>query len=342
MNMESGVLPPPPKNPAGPAPLRLPGTVRRTSSIDVDWPAGKDGVMHAIGRARDIFTPAAPQADPQAAILLNEGAFEATVDFERRVLSLSAEPAPEGLQALVGERAGGHLRGAIDRVLPEERRRGTPLHLILDDIAGTSLISGWAWSLWDPEWMANLLKLKADPKFGKVFNKENICTGLRTGSSGLSLSSDGVDAGVLRNPADPAGWHDFPAGSGPGMRRARRIDISRDTLIRIDAHFQDSATTPEGPRSALHEYRIRATADPVSLVLLSLDAEPRVLPFAECPSAAVSARRLVGRPLSELREVVLNELRGTAGCTHLNDALRALADVPLLIPHLDLAAAPAE
>lgn len=41
--------------------------------------------------------------------------------------------------------------------------------------------------------------------------------------------------------------------------------------------------------------------------------------------------KLVGRDLPALREIVLDELRGVAGCTHLNDALRALADVPVLL-----------
>lgn len=321
------VLPPPPKTPAGHAPPRRPGAVRRTSSIDVDWPEGRNGAMHLVGRARDIFTPGGKDLE-----VFDEGAFEARIDAERRLLSLSATPAPAGLQALVGERAGGHLRKAIDRVLPEERRNGTPLHLILDDIAGTSLISPWAWSRWDPEWLAQMQAHKADPKFAAAFNRENICSGLRTGSSGLSMAADGIDAGILRDPADPEGWHAFPAAAGAGMRRARRMDIWRDTLIRIDAHFQDSATMPDGTRAALHEYRIRATADPVSLTLLSMEAEPRVLPFAECPAAAANARRMVGRTLAELREAVLDELRGVAGCTHLNDALRALADVPLLLP----------
>ena len=176
---------------------------------------------------------------------------------------------------------------------------------------------------------------KADPKFAAAFNRENICSGLRTGSSGLGMGAEGTDAGVLRDPADPEGWHEFPATPGTAMRRARRIDIWRDTLIHIDAHFQDSATTPSGPRAALHEYRIRATADPVSLELLSLEAEPRVLPFSECPAAAANARRMVGKTLAELREAVLVELRGVAGCTHLNDALRALADVPVLLRHIE-------
>ncbi len=330
MSVSGEVLAPPPKTPAGPAPARLAGAVRRTTSIDVDWPGGRAGHMRLLGRARDIFTPGAKDI-----VVLGEGAFEASIDTERRLLALRAAPAPAGLQALVGERAGGHLRGAIDRALPEERRNGTTLHLILDDIAGSSLISPWAWSRWDPEWLAQMRARKADPKFAAAFNRENICAGLRTGSSGLGLAADGVDAGVLRDPVDPQGWHEFPAAPGAGMRRARRIDVWRDGVIHIDAHFQDSATTPEGPRAALHEYRIRATADAATLVLLSLEAEPRVLPFAECPAAAANVGRMLGKSLTALREAVLGELRGVAGCTHLNDALRALADVPALLRYLE-------
>jgi hypothetical protein len=316
----------PPKFPAGPAPIRQPGGVRRTSSIDVNWPDGREGASRLIGRARDILAPPGGSN-----IVLAHGAFEARIDAERRLLSLTAAPSPAGLQQLIGERAGGHLRGAIDRALPEERRGGTPLHLILDDIAGTSLIAPWAWSRWDPDWLAQMQARKADPKFATAFNRENICTGLRTGSSGLSMIAEGVDAGLLRHPEDPEGWHEFPAAPGPGMRRARRIDVTRNGLIHIDAHFQDSATMPDGTRAALHEYRILGTADPVSLEILSLEAQPRVLPFVECPDAATNMHRLLGKPLPLLREIVLDELRGTAGCTHLNDALRALADVPVLL-----------
>lgn len=118
------------------------------------------------------------------------------------------------------------------------------------------------------------------------------------------------------------------------MRRARRMDVRRlDTRIVIDAAFQDSATTPSGGRAVVHEYRLSATADAQSLRLLSVEAEPRVLPFVECPSATANLSRLLGTRLPELRDKVLAELRGTAGCTHLNDAVRALAEVPALAEH---------
>jgi len=38
--------------------------------------------------------------------------------------------------------------------------------------------------------------------------------------------------------------------------------------------------------------------------------------------------------LLDLRKTVLSKLAGTAGCTHLNDVLRALAEVPQLLEKL--------
>jgi hypothetical protein len=328
--MPNTQLPPPPKSPLGHAPPRPRGSVRRTSTIDADWPCGRTGAMHLAGRARDILTP----PGSAESTLLGQAAFEAEMTRDRRILSIEATPPHPRTAALRGERAGGHLRGVIAEAFPEEVHAGTPLHLILDDLSGVSLISPWAWSLWDPNWLDEMAGLKADPQFAGNFSRENICAGLRTGSSGLDFMAEGVAADDLRSPDDYQGWHDFVTPEGASMRRARRIDVSRDDLIRIDSHFQDSATTPSGVRQALHEYRVRATADPITFELLSIEAEPRVLPFAECPSAAANVARLVGTPLPLLRQRVLDELKGVAGCTHLNDAVRALAEAPVLLRHI--------
>jgi hypothetical protein len=59
-----------------------------------------------------------------------------------------------------------------------------------------------------------------------------------------------------------------------------------------------------------------------------------VLPYPECPSAAPNVAWLLDQPLPELRSRVLQILRGTDCCTHLNDALRALEDVPVLAGYL--------
>lgn len=83
--------------------------------------------------------------------------------------------------------------------------------------------------------------------------------------------------------------------------------------------------------------QLRATADATTFELLSVEPDPRILPFVECPSAVVNARELVGTPIHELRSAVLEHLGKTNGCTHLNDALRTLAEVPKLVAELDAA-----
>jgi hypothetical protein len=90
---------------------------------------------------------------------------------------------------------------------------------------------------------------------------------------------------------------------------------------------------------AIHEYVLRATADPKTLTLLTVSPEARILPFRECPSAVNTASAVLGTPLGELRTTVLQRLARTEGCTHLNDALRALAEVPILLAQLDAALA---
>jgi hypothetical protein len=166
---------------------------------------------------------------------------------------------------------------------------------------------------------------------------EGICTGFQPGSGALmpdgsSMWNHQVQA-VDPLPAedDPLGWHPVEKVSGMAMRRARRIDVTLGETIEIDSMFQDSSTTPDGGRVAVHEYRLTATADRVTGKLLTINADPRVLPYDECPLASLNVGRIVGTPLSELRTVVLEQFPGTEGCTHLNDAMRALAEVPTLV-----------
>jgi len=322
-----------PQQPAGHAPPRRSGSARRTSSIDVSWPDGREGNLRFDARARDVVTPRAGGAP----IVCAEDAYVARIGRDRTVLAIEATPARKAMPQLVGKRGGGHLRMALEEVMPEERRNATPLYLILDDISGASLVAGWAWSLWDPQWLETMRKAMNDPAMSKSFpDRAGICSGFAPGSSAFTENVDRNPTPVpdLRNPADPDGWHAFTEQKNIGMRRARRIDVWVDELIHIETAFQDSASTPAGGRAAVHEYRLSATADPVTRQLLSAQAEPRILPFPECTNAPGNLQRLLGTPLPELRARVLAELRGTAGCTHLNDVMRALAEVPALVEHL--------
>jgi hypothetical protein len=242
----------------------------------------------------------------------------------RRVIAeIWSEPSRPELAALVGGRAGGGLRSLLATAVPAERAAGTPLHLLLDDLSGASLIADLAKTLWLPDG-ADAVQ---DPA-----TMVGVCTGFRPGSSALRPGGGPRPRPVppLRNPDDPAGWHELPDLAEPSTRRARRIDVALTGVLEIDAMFQDNATLPGGGRAAVHEYRVQATADPVTGRLLTLTAEPRVLPYPECPLATGNLDRLLGLSLTGLRTEVPRALPGVHGCTHLNDALRALTDVPAL------------
>jgi hypothetical protein len=288
-----------------------------------------------VGRARDLATDAAG-APPR---LLGEGEFRLRMQEDKTITTIEATPAPQSIASLVGERGGGHLRMVLSERMPELLTSGDPLYLVLDDISGTALVSAFAWSLWYPEWAEKLRNRMAEGELTEMMEQRvNVCWGLQEGNSGLSPDtlSDKIahaDAGELRNPADPEGWHAFCDSDGPGFRRARRIDVSRDEaagMLRIDSAFQDSAKLKQGGRVAIHEYLLRATVDLASHEILTLEPEARILPFPECPGAVHNVSRLVGRRIDDIRGEVLAQLRGPQGCTHLNDALRALADVPHL------------
>lgn len=334
----------PPRVSAGAAPPRAPGSIRRTSSIDVSWPEGRNEAMRAVGRARDYLTPKAGAGGPRnAGVVVAEDSFDARIANDRTILSIATAPPRPAIGRIVGERGGGRLRGVLAEVVPEERAGATPLYLILDDISGASLIAGWAWSQWSPDWLAEMRASRTEAEM-RDFQKrrENVCYGHIPGSSAFDLDSRGpdpvTDAPDLRRADDPDGWHAFTVQDSVGFRRARRIDITLGERIVVDSAFQDSGARPDGGRAALHEYRLSLTADPRTLEILSIDAEPRVLPFHECPSATGNLKRLLGSPLPAMRETVLAELAGPAGCTHLNDALRALAEVPALVQRLTAAA----
>ena len=303
--------------------------MRRTSTIDVTRPGGQDAPAVYDCHARDIATGAAGDAP---SVLAEDRA--RVVAQHRVILEVASDPPRATLPQLVGARAGGHLRAALDAALPDERTAGTPLYLLLDDIAGASLVSGWSWSQWTDEWLSQAVVAAGS----QVSQMAGVCIGFRPGSAVLGvegrprMGQNTTRVPPLPHPGDPAGWHTLVDRGGVNFRRARRIDVWRERgLIHIDGAFQDSASAPDGgERVAIHEYSLVVTADAETMTLLSVSATPGTLPYAECPAAPSNIAVLLGTPLRDLRTNVLVALRKTAGCTHLNDALRALAEVPIL------------
>jgi len=326
----------------GPTPPRAPWSVRRTSTIDITWPDGITRSMRAEAHGRDLLTG----ADPAWPTVLAANSYVATVTPEREIAAIATEPPRADIVGLIGSRAGSQLRGHIAEVLPDELRRGTPLYLLLDDLAGASLVSYWAWSQWDEDWFQRL-RSSADQLADHRAAMAGICVGFSPDGPPVLQPHDQPDLSrpvpPLDDNGDPFGWHDLATTAamvtdGPVARRARRIEVRfAGDAIAVETHFQDSTPVPGGGRMAVHEYLVRATVDRASLVLTSLTADPRILPFGYCTAATLNVDRVVGTPVAELRQRVLVEFAKTAGCTHLNDVMRSLAEVPVLAAELEQA-----
>jgi hypothetical protein len=332
-----GPLPDPLDDSRAGTPARLPGSVRRTSSIDMVWPDGLGAPLHLVGRARDLVTTGS--GDP---VVLAEAAMRVTIGDERRVASIETVPERPGIQGLVDRQGGSYLRAAIDEVLPGERAAATPLYLLLDDIAGTSLIAGFVWTR-QPEFREAMRRQPPRPSEFGVRKGRVICSGLRPGGTAQLAITTGTDpghslrrAGALVTDDDAWAWHEFPERPEVVMRRHRRIDVSRHggELV-VDAFFRDSSWDPDGTEMAVHEYTVGARVDEASGTLSSVTARPHVLPFPECQWAPPHVDLLVGRPVETFRTSVQSTLTEIQSCTHLNDMLRCLAEVPALAGALE-------
>jgi hypothetical protein len=293
------------------------------------WPDGLGTDLHLEGRARDLLTPAAGEP-----VVVGHSDLHAVTGRERDILRIEADPQPPGLERLVGSRAGANLRSSIAQELPDEVTQGTPLYLLLDDLAGSTLISGFAFLRWADH--VPMIKNRVANAPRRVMR--DICSGFRDGAS--SLLSDGSISGLRQNtahpgpladPADPLSWHELDTPPEIAMRRARRIDVwDEGGVLGIDAMFRDSCWDPDGREVVVHEYQMLGRADRATGTLTSVTAHPRVLPYVECPGAAPNASWMAGTDLRVMRTEVLQRLRATDCCTHLNDGLRSLAEVPVL------------
>ena len=301
---------------------RRPGSVRRTTTMDVAWPQGPDRLMSFDGIGRDLFT----DLDGVGSVIDHVELHVDVDPAERRVVAVWSSN-NDGSRSVVGERLGRGLRDAMDRSMRSELEQGAVVTQLLDDLVGAWVISGVALTTWGVD-------VAGPPLFavgGERKKMAGVCFGLAPGSSGLAADGgyaerlNSLDVTTLDVPDDPLAWHAAPFGSDMSVRRARCIDVVSGDEIAMDFMFQDSSSTPAGGRIGIHEYAVKARADPGSWELTAISAEPGILPYGECPLAAHSVVSLLGTALPDLRAHVLTHLAGVRGCTHLNDAVRALS-----------------
>jgi hypothetical protein len=329
---------------AGPSvttPARVPGSTRRTTSIEMDMAHGQ--VL--VGRARDLVTPRRGDA-----VVVDEASFTARIGEYRlgqAIEEIAASPVIDGLDILVGRSAARGYRRELQRLADEQGLVGCAIYQLLDDVPGASLVAGYSPELnrrdADHGTDRREVEVTADGAPEHLLALTGVCAGWKEGGAivtnvlqfGRVPIALGPEAPALARADDPLAWHDMPGPIPPhGMRRRRRIDVipppDGQGLLKVDAMFRDSYMTATGVETIVHEYTFTADVDPRTHVVLASEAVPRALPFAQCPEAGASAERLVGNGLDDLRARIRAEFVGPTTCTHLNDMLRALADVGVL------------
>lgn len=305
--------------------------MRRTTHLDIGWSGRR---LELVGAARDLATTAS------GAEVLDQASMRAMTTSGGRLESLTLSPGqPGAVDGLIGEPVRSGFRARLRSLLPDVA--GSPLGVLLEDVPGAALISGYVQLRTGSLGGSRGKDLPSPVIAGMV----DVCSGWRAEGRAVRslLAGDGVPVQdcppAPEADADALAWHPIGPLGAHGMRRCRRIDLAGGgDAYTVDAMFRDTFGESDGTEVVLHEYAVAASFKGPELVVSALEATPRVLPFGECPLAAPFVEDLVGVPASELRKAVPDRLGGVRGCTHLNDLLRVLADVGWLAARLPVAA----
>ena len=313
-------------------------TLRRTMHVDVgpatDWFGG--GELKIDGSARDVrgrgtATGGATGGAMRGVETIATGSLSTRFDRRRVLVALETDPPEPWAQAMVGQRAGGGFRKELDQVAPRNAA-ATLVRQLMEDLPAAALISGYA-SLRLARRLAVSPGDLTPP--GVLGRMTDMCSGWRAGGTAVNSIAAGRGVPFQDCPEapdltgdDPGSWHPIPSLAPDCMRRRRLVDVVFDEddadSARLWAMFRDTVGEEDGSELVLHEYSLtgRLERSDAGMVLVSVEADPRVLPFTECPAAAAEVRALCGTPLSDLPAVVPVALFGVASCTHLNDLLR--------------------
>jgi Protein of unknown function (DUF2889) len=317
-------------------PARRPGSIRRTSHLDTaPSPSAAARFVAGIrGAARDLYTDPDGHASPLATATL-----AITVGEDGRIDSVRSEPTLDALATLAGAQIGAGFRAAIAPAL--RATRGDPLGLLIGDLTGAPAPMRYG-----------LVRRGSRPSGGGRTQgggedrppQPGACFVWRRGGRAATARDRGEapvllvppPAPVLETDEDPLAWHEMGDIFPEESRRRRRIDlwIDDDDTIAVDAMFRDVNVEPDGAHVVVHEYVVGAQIEPDSGRLLAISTDPRALPQEECPLAAASVQELVGASIEDIALDINRRLPSEASCTHLNDLVRFLGDVPLLAEKL--------
>ncbi|MCW2522334.1 MAG: hypothetical protein JWO63_669 [Frankiales bacterium] len=291
-------------------------------------------MVRIAGSARDLVTDGDGTAAISATASLDVG-----IDQHGLISGVGQEPSSPPCDALVGLRVGFGFRSGAKELLGA--LSGTLLGLLVDDLSGAPAPSGYG-AIRDRV-MLGLPPLPPPP--GRSSSpRADVCAGWRASGLAFGLAVAGEPLPFEAQPpvapdlssGDPLGWHAMPQLLAGQSRRVRRLDVwLNDGLVLVDAMFRDTTCDWDQTARVVHEYALTATLDADTQRILAIDAQPRSLPFpTDCPFAADSVQLILGEAAAGLRETVRGLSAGAVSCTHLNDAMRCLADIPTLVDQL--------
>jgi hypothetical protein len=272
--------------------------------------------------------------DRADAIELDRCELEGVLRSDGRLLTMASLQAGQ-VSSFIGLRAGGELRKAMAEARAQSLAPGTLGHRLLDDLAGEAFMAKAAWYGW-PGGNEGYARISGDssPVERPV---AGVCLSYVPGSPAMTEDGRGIDANADHplgpNPIpadDPLSFHALIPHDGPNQWRLRRTDLWRESGdLLVDSWFQDSSIAHGDPsrRIIFHEYGLTARIDASTMRVTDIAVEPYVLPYVTCRAAPATGKVLLGQEVENFPDAVLGSLRGTAGCTHLNDMMRALADV---------------
>jgi Protein of unknown function (DUF2889) len=310
---------------------RRPGSIRRTSTIDSTRPGDITGDLVQYGRARDIRTRQDGTVE-----LVGIATVESRIAYANRysLTELTSHPHRPELAGLVGRSVSTGFRGAMTDAVPDEAERATLLHLLLDDLPGVALVSGYAVG-------AAGASVSPLPKEAAL-QIADLCAGFQRGGTIMIDVDAGGRPPLVTGPLatriephnDPEAWHELRPMNAHDMRRWRCLDLmptSPGEPLELEVYFRDSHCDARGVETVIHEYTVTALLDAQTETVLASSATAHSLPWVECIQAEGSGDRLAGRPLRGLRPAVREDFVGISTCTHLNDTLRSIEDVRALL-----------
>jgi hypothetical protein len=297
-----------PHNPVTTTPRAAADSNRRAYNIDITFPDGLLGRVVADVRGRDFHagTDGALDVVDELAVVL---------DIDPTTSAVVEAGEHDALRGLEVRKE--YTRALTDR-FPSEAERRSLWFSALEDLGGAFLVSGYLLLL------EGLIAQTQESADFAADRQADLCAGWAADGPFIERTRTLGRVPVPIGPPAPDIDSDYEMAplASPTLRRRRRIDV---LPRRTQEHFRDTYAGLDG-EMVLHEYLVDAMFDDDGR-LASIDVDPRVLPWHECPGAAASAQRLVGVELGELAIQVRRDLVGVTTCTHLNSTLRAIADV---------------